>query len=355
MPPYKSNPIRRAASEFYDEPMDPEFFVPVGRGNTAFGRYISPSLAAADRLMMDDLNEKRDDQQTKAVENFTRRLEAGSRNRILPHSEQAKIAQHKLDREKAQSGSRLNPFAEDAGREKLLLDKEISQAGRQTLPDDIAAQNLERDYKSEKLRFADPMQERLAKVTDNPAHLLAYEHFRDSAPETIADPSERGRFAYAKSLQLARDADAVAALWDAYSDGELDDVAIGELTESVDDASGNNYGMMVRNTPEARARVNSILAQQRGRKLKLQEQRESRISNASRDAQILRSLDDEISDLREQSRLDGGNADIKKALEEARIRRRAIIKRLEGDDMPASPAPSAAKPVDKKETDRLLR
>lgn len=143
MPPPSTNPIRRARSEFFDEPMEPEFFVPIGQGRTSFGQYIAPSRAVASGMKMRDFYSQLDEQDTQSAERFTKRLELGSRNRILPYSERATIAEQKLAREKAESGRNLNPFNERRAMEETQLETEQAQAARQMLPSAQKLQGLQ--------------------------------------------------------------------------------------------------------------------------------------------------------------------------------------------------------------------
>src|SRR5687767_13016945 len=103
MPPPKYNPIEAARAEFYGEPPPAYFFppVPVAKGNTAFGGYVSPAFAAQTALEMSDFYEKDDDRRTKLELNLGQRQAAASRSRILPFSEAATIAEQKRAAAKA--------------------------------------------------------------------------------------------------------------------------------------------------------------------------------------------------------------------------------------------------------------
>lgn len=343
-PPYRRrNPVADAEASFFDEPPVPRFFAPVGQGDTALGGYISPRLAGNLQQSYNEIEDSEDARATKREEQFLRRLQSRSGARVLPHTEAANIATARLTRERAESDIKNNPFHEREDAAESQFQTKQAELGLESMPEDEAARREARDIGMERLRSQDPNLERIARMTKNPAHLRAYDYFTEAAPKEIRDPEQRRRFAQNKALQLAEDEDGVDALYEARALNKIDDDAIAEMVESVDSPDGQHFGLRIK--PEARAKVRSLLAESKMRKLTLAEQRESRIANSAANTQLLRAINDQIDDLRKDLESDTGNASLKAALASAYKERDDVKKMLMGKSGESS-APSSQKPVD---------
>ena len=202
----------------------------------------------------------------------------------------------------------------------------------------------QRDAMMEHIQNDDPYAANLQRITKDPAHHLAYDYFLENAPKELKKPRDRQKYAYAKGLQLAQDQDAADAVYSDYAAGKFDEKALGDMLESVDSPDGQHFGMRVK--PEARTRVRAMMEEQKARRLNLQEQRETRISQTAHDAQILHALDDQITDYRKAAE-NGTDDTAKEKLKKAPARREMLLDRLMGDSdkAPAGGAPGTAKPT----------
>jgi hypothetical protein len=355
MPPpnqYRRNPILAGRSEVLGEP-PPAYYFPQPGQSGAFAPSYSPRQIGNSMLAADEFIGRRDDLDTKRVENFTRRLESGSRARTLPFTESATIAQQKLQTQRAESDARLNPFAESEELAKSKLGTAQAEASLQTLPQDVDARNIERDAAVTRIKSDDPELERLQRLTKSPGPLMAYEHYLDTAPKELKTPEARRKYAYNQSLRIAQDEDAVAALYESYADGKLDAQALDSFLEPVMGANGEDFGMRVKSDPKVRTRVRSLVAESGLRKERQRASeasaREARLSEASR-------MDSINSLIRSaQKRAETGDPAAAKEIAEWEAE---LAKMIRGTSQAAAPAvnPSApANPVDGNARTRLLR
>jgi hypothetical protein len=354
-PPNQSrrNPISSARAAVFDEQEEPRFF-PLPGQRSAFAPYVSPSLLADTRLGTARFRNEFDELDTRRAENFTRRLESGSRARVLPFSESATIAEQRLQKEKAESDLRLNPFAESEAVAESKLQKAQADSSLQTLPEDVEARNLERDVATDRLRREDPEMEQLTRLTKNPRHLLAYEHFLETAPPEIKAPDARRKYARNQSLQIAQDEDSVASVYESYTNGELDETALDAFLEPVTGTNGEDFGMRVKNDPKVRARVRNIVAKNNARKEMLKresdERQASRLENDSR----IRAINGLMDDARKVLVTDATNAEALAELKDLKDQLKGLLGSGGGNGGQSSASPSA-KPVDDSARTRLLR
>lgn len=324
MPP---NPINRARSEFYGEPEEPEFFVPT-RGRTSFSPYISPRFAANSRMQMNKFLREEDDAETRASENYTRRLESASRSRLMPYSERAQMAQNQLQEQRAQSDMRLNPFMEKQEQAQSEFATAQARGNLQNLPQAQKLDAAKMAYEQSQMQRADPREEEIQRLTKSPESILAYRHFLKTADPKLPREDQM-ESAYNQALQLDRDRGAVETVYEAYSNGNLDADSISQFVESVDAPDGTHLGMRIKNAPNVRARIAQLAADERTYKQKMEREREESKSSRYHNAQLLATLNDEISDLRKQIEIKP-TPELEKELNEARKQRAAIKMKMLG-------------------------
>lgn len=296
----------------------------------------------------------RDERNTRLAQNAVQRRDLEMQDRLRPALEGERSSQLELGTARNQSDLRNNPFHEKEDAAESQYRTARAAADLETLPGDVAAKTEVRDLQLGQMRRQDPRAEQLARITKDPAHLAAYDYFKTTAPKEIRDPEERSHYAYNQSLRLAQDQEDVDAVIEARAKGELSDESMAAMLESVDSPDGQHFGLRVR--PEARVRTRTMKAERGMRKQNLQEQRELRIAQASHDAQILRTLDDQVSDYRKA--LETSNDSTAKAkLEKAQRDREMILERMMGSAAQGgkTSASQDGKPVDQSRLNALIR
>lgn len=175
-------------------------------GDEDLRAYTNPNFAARSRLILDDVLTKRDEQETQMAENFTRRLGAREKSKILPFSTAAEIANHRSRTAQAESDLRNNPFMEAQQRETAQTTADEQAAERRLLPlkEQTTQAELEREASGAPQAIKDGV------------HPLAYDLFlREVMKEKGADglpDKEIQRQAKNRALRLANDAPYVEAV-----------------------------------------------------------------------------------------------------------------------------------------------
>ena len=290
----------------------------------------------------------RDERNTRLAQNAVQRRDLEMQDRLRPALEGERSSQLELGTARNQSDLRNNPFheQEDAAESKYRAARAASDL--ETLPEDVAAKTEVRDLQLDQMRRQDPWADHLGRVTKDPSHMLAYDYFKETAPKEIKDPEARAKYAYAQGLRLAQDQDAVNSVMEHRALGKIDDETMNSMLESVDDPSGNHYGLRIK--PEARARVRTMEAEGRMRKeqerIREADVREARMAEASR-------LDSINSLLRSaQKRAELGDEAAKKEVSEWEDELRNMVR---GKQQAVKTGDKTGKPVDENARKALLR
>jgi len=262
MPPPYLNPISRNRYQFTGEPMPSVLDEPqVGYGRTGLSSYISPTLAANSALELDRYNLDRSNAETAMRQNYIRQKEMAMRSRLLPSLEAADMAAATLrEAESRASLGNVQPRAQ-MELEQARLATQRAQAEQHILPDKTRLEMLQTKDAADNWQPVDPYQQRLMRITKDPAHLLAYEDM--VSMNSKLPPRQRQEMAFQAATALAQDQPAVEAI-----EATLDNAKTPEeyaakrskLIEDIKSPSGRYIGSRIK--PDADiGEVNRILRQ----------------------------------------------------------------------------------------------
>jgi len=268
--PITYNPIRRSRDDFMGE-QSSQFFPSVDQGRTGLSPYVEGGYAASSRLAMDDLLAKRDEQNTQLAENYTRRLQAENRARLMPFTAAAEIAAAKFHARKSGLDEEISPFLAEEDKARAQLNTDRYTADRENLPAKSLLEGLQAEDAAANWEPSDPdkYQAKLLSVTKNPRDLINYDDIYEESDKAMPK-SERRKLAYYKAMALMEDREAVSAIESMLADDpQYMNKRKALVVDEISPKTGRVRGSYINPNADI-AEVNRMVRQYNSRKFDLQ-------------------------------------------------------------------------------------